>query len=49
LACNNPYLSYILPIGVGEPAKLKHIVTKEELIKFINYLNSKKLYVIILM
>lgn len=49
LASNNPYLKYNLPIGVGEPAKLKHIITKEELIKFIKFLNSKHLYVIIIM
>lgn len=49
LASNNPYLKYNLPIGIGEPAKLKHIITKEELIKFVNFLNSKKLYVIIIM
>ena len=49
MAYNKSYLTYNLPVGVWKPAKLKHIVTKEELIKFIKYLNSKKLYVIIIM
>lgn len=49
LATKNPYLNYDLPIGIGEPVKLKHIITKEELIKFFRFLNSKRLYVIIVM
>ena len=27
----NPYLKYDLPIGIGKPVKLKHIVTEEEM------------------
>ena len=49
LATKNPYLNYVLQIGIGEPVKIKHIITKEELIKFFRFLNSKKLYVIIVM
>ena len=48
LATKNPYLNYDLHIGIGEPVKLKHIITKE-LIKFFRFLNSKKLYVITVM
>ena len=33
LATKNPFLTYDLPIGFGEPAKLKHIITTEELSK----------------
>ena len=47
LATKNPFLEYELPIGKGEPSKLKHIITKEELKKFIKYLNNQKLYIII--
>lgn len=47
LATKNPYLSYEFPIGKGEHSKLKHIITIDELKKFIKYLNSKKYYVII--
>jgi len=47
LATNNPFLSYEFPIGKGEPSKLKHIITNEELKKFIYYLNSEKYYVMI--
>lgn len=47
LATKNPFLSYELPIGKGEQSKLKHIITTSELKKFIQYLNSKKYYIII--
>jgi len=47
IATNNPFLSYDLPIGVGEPPKLKHFVSQEELNRFVKYLNSKKLYIMI--
>ena len=47
LASNNPFLTYNLPIGIGEPT-IKLIITKEELIKFVNFLNTKHLYVIII-
>ena len=47
LATKNPFLSYEFPIGKGEQSKLKHIITTNELKKFIQYLNSKKYYVII--
>lgn len=47
LATKNPYLDYEMPIGRGEPSKLKHIITKEELKKFIKYLNSQKYYILI--
>jgi integrase len=48
LATNNPFLEYNLPVGKSEPSKLKHIITLDELKKFIKFLNFKKLYVIIL-
>jgi integrase len=48
LATKNPFLTYDLPIGVGEPTKLKHIITPNELQKFVKYLNHKRLFVIIL-
>ena len=48
LATKNPFLTYDLPIGIGEATKLKHIITSDELRKFISFLNHKKLYVIIL-
>ena len=47
MATKNPFLSYEFPIGKGEQSKLKHIITTNELKKFIQYLNSKKYYVII--
>ena len=47
LASNNPFLTYNLPIGIGEPT-IKLIITKEELIKFVKFLNTKHLYVIII-
>ena len=47
VATRNPFLAYDLPIGVGEPPKLKHIISQEELIRFVKYLNSKKLYIMI--
>jgi integrase len=47
LATKNPFLTYDLPIGLGEPPKLKHIISQEELNKFVKYLNSKKLYIMI--
>ena len=47
LATNNPFLRYNLPLGIGEPAKLKHIITEDELKKFVWFLNSKKLYILI--
>ena len=47
IATKNPFLSYTLAIGKGETPKLKHIATLEELKKFIKYLNSKRLYMII--
>jgi len=37
-----------LPIGIGEATKLKHIITSDELRKFISFVNHRKLYVIIL-
>ena len=49
LATNNPFLRYNLPLGIGEPAKLKHIITEDELKKFVWFLNSKKLYILIVM
>ena len=36
-------------MGIGEPAKLKHIITEDELKKFVWFLNSKKLYILIVM
>ena len=48
LATKNPFLTYDLPVGFSKPAKLKHIITTEELSKFIKFLNQKKLYTIIL-
>jgi integrase len=48
LATKNPFLTYDLPIGVGEPTKLKYIITPNELQKFVKYLNHKRLFVIIL-
>ena len=47
MSSKNPYLSYELQIGLSEHPKLKHIITNEELKKFIKFLNSKKLYMII--
>ena len=47
LATKNPFLTYDLPIGIGEPPKLKHIISQEELERFVKYLNSKKLYIMI--
>ena len=47
LATKNPLLSYEFPIGKGQPSKLKHIITDNELKKFIRYLNSNKYYVLI--
>ena len=45
----NPYLKYDLPLGIGEPVKLNHILTEEEMKLFVCYLNSKKLYVLVVM
>ena len=47
MATKNPFLSYDFPIGKSEPSKLKHIITIDELEKFIKYLNENKFYVII--
>ena len=47
VATKNLFLAYDLPIGVGEPPKLKLLVSQEGLIKFAKYLNSKKLYIMI--
>lgn len=48
IATNNPFLSYSLPLGHGESTKLKHLLTKEEIRKFIRYLNDNKFYIVIL-
>ena len=37
LSTKNPYLNYVLQIGIGEPVKIKNIITKEELIKFFDF------------
>ena len=49
LATNNPYLKYNLPLGLGESVKLKHIITDDEIKRFVHFLNSKKLYILIVM
>ena len=49
LATKNPYLSYDLPIGIGEPVKLKHIISDDELQRFVKFLNAKRLYILIVM
>lgn len=36
-----------MPIGIGEPVKLKHIVTEEEIKQFVRYLNAKKFYILV--
>ena len=41
LATKNPFRTYDLPIGFSEPAKLKHIITLEELRKFVKFINQK--------
>lgn len=48
MSTNNPYLSYSLPLGRREATKLKHLLTKEEVKKFIKYLNNTKHYIAIL-
>ena len=49
LATKNSYMSYDLPIGIGEPIKLKHIISDDELQRFVKFLNSKRLYILIVM
>lgn len=49
LATKNQYLSYDLPIGIGKPVKSKHIISDDKLQRFVKFLNSKRLYILIVM
>ena len=49
LSTNNSFLKYNLPLGLGESVKLKHIITVDEIKRFVHFLNSKKLYILIVM